>query len=354
MRFSSSMKTSHLENAIVPSVVLADPKIVEAPIEGFIKTGWLRNEGSLPLLIQAPETGINPATWAFNHREWIDIQLLKYGGLLFRGFTVNSVAEFERFVTIFSSELLEYNNRSTPRTRVDGKIFTSTEYPANQPIALHNELSYSNEWPMKIWFFCMESAKKRGETPIADSRVIFKRIKPEIRSRFMQKKVMYVRNYGYGLDLTWQQAFQTERRSEVEIYCRSAGIEFEWIEKDRLRTHQTCQAAAKHPETGEMVWFNQAHLFHVSNLKPEIRESLLSLFKEESLPRNAYYGDGAPIETAVLDEIREIYEKEAVIFPWREGDILMLDNMLAAHGRMPYVGPRSVVVGMAQPFSAQD
>ena len=169
----------------------------------------------------------------------------------------------------------------------------------------------------------------------------------------MQKKVMYVRNYGHGLDLTWQQAFQTESRSEVEIYCRGAGIEFEWIDKDHLRTRQTCQAVAEHPKTGEMVWFNQAHLFHVSNLKPEIRESLLSLFKEESLPRNAYYGDGAPIEAAALDEIREIYEQEAVIFPWREGDILMLDNMLTAHGRTSFVGHRNVVVGMAEPVAAQ-
>ena len=69
------------------------------------------------------------------------------------------------------------------------------------------------------------------------------------------------------------------------------------------------------------------------------------------MPRNAYYGDGSEIEKSVLDEIRELYQQEAVIFPWQEGDVLMLDNMLTAHGRMPFSGLRKVVVGMAEPFS---
>jgi hypothetical protein len=78
---------------------------------------------------------------------------------------------------------------------------------------------------------------------------------------------------------------------------------------------------------------------------------LLSIFREEDLSRNAYYGDGSPIDTSVLDEIRGIYEDEAVIFPWREGDVLMLDNILAAHGRRPFVGARKILVGMAEPFT---
>lgn len=101
-----------------------------------------------------------------------------------------------------------------------------------------------------------------------------------------------------------------------------------------------------------MVWFNQAHLFHISSLKPEVRESLLSMIHEEELPRNAFYGDGSKIESSVIEEIQEIYQQEAILFPWKEGDILMLDNMLVAHGRQPFVGKRKVVVGMAEPFCA--
>jgi alpha-ketoglutarate-dependent taurine dioxygenase len=216
---------------------------------------------------------------------------------------------------------------------------------------MHNEMAYTNSWPLKIWFLCLKAAEQQGETPIADSRQIYNRLNPALRERFAEKKVMYVRNYGTGIDLPWQNVFQTDDKAEVEDYCRQNGIEFEWKADDGLRTRQVCQAVAMHPKTGEMLWFNQAHLFHASSLKPEIYESLISTFKEEDYPRNTYYGDGSPIEPAALAEIRAIYEAEAVIFPWQEGDVLMLDNMLVAHGRQPFTGSRKIVVGMAEPYS---
>lgn len=64
------------------------------------------------------------------------------------------------------------------------------------------------------------------------------------------------------------------------------------------------------------------------------------------LPRNAYYGDGSPIEEDALETIRTAYANETVVFPWQTKDVLLLDNMLTAHGRRPYKGARSIVVGM--------
>jgi alpha-ketoglutarate-dependent taurine dioxygenase len=196
----------------------------------------------------------------------------------------------------------------------------------------------------------MQPAGRGGETPIADSRRVYQLIDPRIKARFIEKQVMYVRNYGDRFDLRWQQVFQTESQAEVEQFCRRAGIECEWRERDRLRTRQRCQAVAAHPVTGEMVWFNQAHLFHVSNLETSIGAALLEEFREEELPRNAYHADGSPLEASMLDEIRRVYSTEAVSFPWKEGDILLLDNMLAAHGRTPFVGSRKMLVGMCEPF----
>ena len=170
----------------------------------------------------------------------------------------------------------------------------------------------------------------------------------------MEKQVMYVRNYGGGLDLRWQQVFQTESRAEVEGFCRRAGIAYEWNGRNGLRTRQRCQAVAAHPETGEMVWFNQAHLFHISNLESSIRTSLLEEFREEDLPRNAYHADGSPLDASMLEEIRHAYRQEAISFAWQEGDVLLLDNMLAAHGRAPFAGNRKVLVGMCEPFLNED
>jgi hypothetical protein len=134
----------------------------------------------------------------------------------------------------------------------------------------------------------------------------------------------------------------------VEDYCRKASIEFEWSNGSRLRTRQIRPAAITLPQTGERVFFNQIQLHHVSCLDSAVRESLLSMLKEEELPRNVYYGDGSAIEDSIVEELGELYRQTSVSFPWRQGDILMLNNMMVAHGRNPYVGERKIVVAMGE------
>jgi alpha-ketoglutarate-dependent taurine dioxygenase len=308
-------------------------------------------EEPLPLVIEPAVEGLDAVEWARDNKALVLRHLREQGAILFRNFQVGE-STFERFMNGLTQEMYEYTFRSTPRREVSKKIYTSTEYPANQSIPLHNEMSYTNRWPMKLWFLCVLPALAGGETPIADSRKVYERIAPGIRDRFAAKGVLYVRNYGEGLDLSWQEVFQTTQRSEVEVFCRSAGIELEWKGDTRLTTRQTCQGVAVHPDTGETVWFNQAHLFHVSSMGEGVQRSLLSVFKEEDLPRNAYYGDGSPIELSVLEEIRRVTEETSIAFPWQQGDLLMLDNMLVAHARKPYTGPRRVLVGMAEPHES--
>ncbi|MCA1991711.1 MAG: TauD/TfdA family dioxygenase, partial [Coleofasciculus sp. S288] len=235
----------------------------------LIKTELIQPEQPLPLVIKPAVDGVNLLAWAANNRELIETKLLHHGGILFRNFKITEVADFEQFIKTISGSLLEYSYRSTPRSQVSGRIYTSTEYPADQFIPLHNEMAYSLNWPMKILFFCVKAADIGGETPIADSRKVFQRLDSKIKEQFIQKKIRYVRNYGEGLDLHWENVFQTSDQSDVEHYCRSAGIELEWKDRGNLRTSQVCQAVATHPKTGEKVWFNQAHLFHVSALKLE-------------------------------------------------------------------------------------
>ncbi|AVH67249.1 taurine catabolism dioxygenase TauD/TfdA [Nostoc sp. 'Peltigera membranacea cyanobiont' N6] len=325
--------------------------IIVSP-EELIKTEFILPGQHLPLIIKPQVNDVNLIAWVANNRDWLETQLFKYGGILFRNFNIKVVTDFEQLIKSISGELIEYSYRSTPRSQVSGNIYTSTEYPAEESIPLHNEMAYARSWPKKICFFCVKAATEGGETPIVDSRKVFQQLDPKIKEQFILKKVMYVRNYGQGLDLQWQNVFQTTNKLEVESYCHHANIEFEWQDESNLKTRQVCQAIATHPRTGEMVWFNQAHLFHISNLKTAVRNSLLSVLKEEDLPRNALYGDGSRIETSVIEEINQIYQQESVTFSWQEGDILMLDNMLAAHGRKPFIGDRKVLVGMAEPYCA--
>lgn len=330
---------------------MAGRKTVKLSTTDLVEKSYLDHEEKFPLVIRPAQEGCNLAAWALSNRAAIEAELLSHGAILFRDFQTHDVAGFEQFVKALTDELLEYHERAAPRSEVSRNIYTSTEYPAEHCIPLHHEMSYSHNWPTKIWFFCLQPAREGGRTPIADDRKVFELIDPKIKERFMQKKVMYVRNFGEGVDLTWQETFQTHDRAVVERYCRESYTEFEWRDNNRLHTRQIRQAVAVHPRTGETVWFNHAHMFHVSNLEPLIRASLLSEFKENELPRNAFYGDGSPIESSVLDEIREVYRNAAITFAWQKGDILMLDNFLSSHGRESFVGPRKILVALAELFT---
>ncbi|MDO7900340.1 TauD/TfdA family dioxygenase [Pseudomonas sp. K1(2024)] len=319
---------------------------------GFNVRPLLPAQGRLPLLVEATEEGVGLLEVFDELKALVDEHLLRDGGVLFRGFQLDGAEAFRQFAARFGHPLLNYEFGSTPRTNVTQGVYTSTEYPAHQSIPLHNEQAYSRDWPMKIWFYSMIAARSGGETPIADSREVYRRVPAHIRERFVSKGLMYVRNFGNGLDVSWEQVFNTEDQDEVEAYCRAHGITCEWKDDGELRTRQVCQAVARHPTTGDMVWFNQAHLFHISNLPPEVRESLLDIVDEEDLPRNVYYGDGTPIEDEVLEQIRAVLDDCMISFPWQEGDVMMLDNMLAAHARSPFEGSRKVIVAMAEGHSA--
>ena len=323
-------------------------KAVSATPQDLVEQSFLEGR-TLPLVIEPARSGVDLVSWAEGSRGFLESNLLKWGGILLRNFQVDSVDRFEQFIATIFGAALEYKERSSPRSTVSGNIYTSTDYPADQHIFLHNENSYAHTWPAKIFFCCHTAPDAGGETPIADVRKVHERIPPEIRQRFEEAGVLYVRNFNELLGLPWQTVFQTGDRQVVEAYCRKAGYEITWGEGNRLQTRRRAPAAIRHPRTEEWIWFNHATFFHVSTLAPAIRHALLAQFGEAELPNNTYYGDGSPIEPEVLDVLRDAYRQESVAFPWRKGDVLMLDNMLVAHGRSPFKGSRKILVGMAEP-----
>ncbi len=314
----------------------------------------LFDDGDLPLLIEPAEGDISLASWGAQNRELIDAKLDHHAGILFRGFGVASTQELQEAIRSSCGDLLEYSDRVQPRSQVDKNVYTSTLYPPDQSIEMHNESSYAFTWALRISFLCLQPALEGGATPVADCRRLLRAIDPEVRARFLEKKVMYVRNFGDGFGITWQEAFGTEDREEMEAFCRRTGVEVEWKEGGRLRTRSVRPAVLTHPRTGDEVWFNAAVSSHISTIESSVREALLQEFAPEDMPKNSFYGDGSEIEAEALAEIRRAYRETSIQFPWQKGDVLLLDNMLAAHGRTPYSGPRKVVVGMARPVSVTD
>ncbi len=312
-----------------------------------VKRTFLQPDQTLPLVLKPETDNIDLPEWAASNKASLADDLLEHGAILFRGFDVQSVAEFEKFASALCPELFgEYGD--LPREGMGGKVYGSTPYPSDETILFHNESSHMHRWPMLIWFYCVRPAEQGGESPIVDCRKIYRALDPAIRQEFENKGLMYVRNFTDALDVSWQDFFHTGNKSAVEDYCRRAGIDFEWTSGNGLRTRQLSPAVVTHPQTGEKVFFNQVQLHHVACLAPAVRASLLSMMKEEDLPRHVYYGDGSPIDDSVMQYLGELYRRVSVKFPWQERDVLMLNNMLVAHSRNPFAGERKIVVALGQ------
>ncbi|MBZ5490664.1 MAG: TauD/TfdA family dioxygenase [Acidobacteriia bacterium] len=308
----------------------------------------------IPLTIQTSIRSLKVDIWVQDNIETVQTLLRQNGALLFRGFDVTGQEDLQNFTKAMGMQLMEYMEGATPRKVLGNSVFTSTEFPPEHAIALHNENSYVMTWPAKICFCCIAAPQDRGETPIGDVRGVLARIDPSVRRRFESKGYMLVRSFSEHLGLPWRQSFHVSTPEELEEYCRRARIEMEWIGPEQLRTRQVRPALLRHPQTGDELWFNHIAFWHASSLEESIRKVLLAEYSEQGLPYNVFYGDGEPIDDSVVTHLREAYEAETVKFPWQRGDILLLDNMRVAHGRSPFSGPRKILVSMGDPFTRTD
>ncbi|MGD0558727.1 MAG: TauD/TfdA family dioxygenase [Streptosporangiaceae bacterium] len=270
------------------------------------------------------------------------------GAVLFRGFDVGGIDGFDGAVRALSGEPLAYTERSSPRSSVKGHVYTSTDYPPGEEIFFHNENSYQTSWPMTLFFHCVQPPRARGATPLSDIRQVLKTIDPSVREEFSRRGWKLVRNFDADFGLSWQEVFGTNDRDEVTRYCAANAIDAEWTAGNRLRTIAVRNAIHRHPGTGDEVWFNHAAFFHLSTFPAELRDGLHELFAEEDLPSNTYFGDSGVIPDDVMEHIRGCYRDASARFDYCEGDVLVVDNMLAAHGREPFTPPREIVVAMAE------
>ncbi|HEX2254146.1 MAG TPA: amino acid adenylation domain-containing protein [Thermoanaerobaculia bacterium] len=303
-----------------------------------------------PLMVRPAAEAVDLAEWVAGNHEVLEARLHEHGAVLFRGFGVDTAERFEAVAKAVAGELFdEYGD--LPHDAVTGKVYTSTPYPPDRTIWFHNESSQLDSWPLRQLFLCVQPALEGGETPLVDCRRIYELLDAEVRDRFERLGVMYVRNYTPGLDVDWRDFFHTSDRAEVEAWCRRSDIACEWKADGGLRTRKVCPAVARHPRTGAKVFFNQIQAHHIACLPEEDRGPLLELFAVEDLPRHVYFGDGSPIPDELVLEIVELYRRNAVTFPWQKGDLVLVDNMLTAHGRYPFAGPRKILVAMGDMVS---
>ncbi|MDR3476413.1 MAG: TauD/TfdA family dioxygenase [Gammaproteobacteria bacterium] len=296
------------------------------------------------------------------HRDVFHRLLLKHGALLFRGFPVASAAQFANFIeNLKLGQFVNYIGGDSPRDKVEDKVYTSTEAPPALLIPLHQELSFMKKHPRHIYFFCEHPPAAQGETIIGDARRMYQAIHPEVRQRFEAKGLQYTSNYYYESKVmqymnkmqrshkSWTEVFETRDRHEVETRCLSNEFEWRWSHNDWLNITQTRPATISHPETAEKVWFNQAHLYDFNPRLlgwPRYVGAKLFYFRPWTRLHEIRHADGSKVARKDLYHILEVLQQETVATPWEKSDVMVLDNILAMHGRAPFKGSRRVLTAL--------
>jgi hypothetical protein len=283
-------------------------------------------------------------SWVADNPDW-EQSFYVHGFLLFRGFGIADTASFEAALDFLMRPASMFTEETSPRSGLSERVFTSTDYPNKFPIQFHHEFSYRRTYPERLAFCCLDPGIAGGATPLADSRKVLEKVPRDVVDRFERLGVMYLRNYG-RLGVSWPESFGTSDKESVSDYCRTQGIQFSW-NGDYLRTWQVAPAVVAHRVTAERAWFNSIVNLNIDGIEPpSVREDMKSVVPPDSLPVNTLYGSGEPVESDVIDMLKQIYQEEATRFDWRKGDVLLIDNVLTAHARDPFEGPRSIIVSM--------
>jgi alpha-ketoglutarate-dependent taurine dioxygenase len=287
--------------------------------------------------------------WAAEHRGALRTAVAEHGSVLVRGLGLRDEPEVGALFGQLTGGLMTEHEAFAPRSPRAGGAYSSTSWPANQPMCMHHELSYALESPGLMLFACLTPPTAGGATGVADAAAVLEALPADLVARFEEHGWLLTRSYNDEIGASFAEAFGTDDRAAVEAYCRAHAIEYEWQPGGGLRTRQRRRAVVRHPVTGQRCWFNQIAFLNEWTLAPEVREYLVDVYGPDGLPFNTWVGNGDPVGEDVVAMLNEVYEACTAREPWQAGDLLLVDNVRTAHSREAYEGPREVLVGMAEP-----
>lgn len=303
----------------------------------------------LPAVIEPRQNAIDAVEWCTHNRVLIRKLLSRHGAVLLRGFHVGSLDNFDRaFQLATSDKIVQYRDKATPRTHLAGNVYTSTEYDCERTIFPHNENSFCIKWPLYIGFYAVLPPVAAGATPLVDCRKVCREIPEILKRRFEANGILYSRRHGRGFGMDWRHSYSVTTLDEMRRYCQDNVMDFRLCDEDVISLKFRRWASVTHPITNEKAWFNHGVFFNVDALEPELKEVFLSCYDESQLPYNTCYGDGTRIEPHVTEQIYGIYMSNRTRFDYRHEDVLIVDNMLVAHGRESYAGQRKICVSMSE------
>ena len=313
----------------------------EAPLHAEVRAGT-------PATVNAAGT-TDPAGWAAGQRDALRDLVTEHGALYVQGLGLRTPADVGAVLRHLADRPATEREAFASRETYAEGVYSSSAWPPSQPMCMHHELSYVDEFPGLMLFACLEAPAEGGATAVADAAAVLEALPTQLTDRLEREGWLLSRSYTNEIGATVAEAFGTDDRSAVEAYCRAHAIDFAWQPYGGLRTRQHRDAVVRHPVSGRRCWFNQAAFLSEWSMAPDMREFLIDEYGADGLPFTTGYGNGDPLTEDVVQLINEVYAANTARQPWQAGDLLIVDNIRTAHSREAYRGPRNVVVAMADP-----
>lgn len=345
--------------------MIGDVKEVEATIPVDAGLGdavmcWKLGDDRPPLFIAAREgkfASLDEAVeWVAGHRQELDGLILKHGGIVLRDFPASSSEDFGRISSCFPQYSGGYQGGAAARRAVSKGVYEATQRTGDQTIPIHQEMFYLRDFPRRIAFFAKKVAEEGGETIIANMRAVTHALPQGIREKLERLGIRNVRNFAAKTGSSeenrlmdkrgWDFAFYADTEEEVEEICRRRHLEPKWHEDGSLTTFNREDAFVSHSDTGEPIYRGGLHLAHFFAGSYDNSGQAAALRASQKYPSGAYFGDGSEMDEGEEKVLGEIVDRFTYQWKWRDGDIMILDNLLTGHGRNPFRGERATEVSL--------
>lgn len=291
--------------------------------------------------------------------------LHEHGVLRVRGLeSVRTARDFSTVISELTPGLRDYVGGTSPRTQIYDKIMTATYTPPSWSIILHQEMAYTSTMPDYISFFCENPADSGGLSTFGDMRLVLDRLNPAVRDRLAGRDLRLGRTLPSpdrvhlkpGVKKPWTEVFDTQDRARVDAIARERGWLAEWMGDDVRLYQELVPAVREHAVTGVPVWCNQAHFFspvcmmrwaEEDGRRADHEELVCANEKHPELMDRIYLDNGDPVSEEDALHVYQVLRDLERGVRLDTTDLLIIDNLLVAHGRTAFDGDRRVLVAIA-------
>lgn len=278
--------------------------------------------------------------WVKENKAELEAELISAGALLFRGFPIDSAETFDAFSAAFEYDNFTYQESLSNAVRINftERVFTANEAPKEAEIYLHHEMAQTPIYPSKLFFFCQAAADEGGATPLCRSDALFSELAKQdqqLADDFEQKGLKYTTTMPGADDAksaqgrSWKSTLSVQTVEEAETKLKELGYSWVWNEDGSLGATTPVLPAVMERENGRKVFFNQLIAAYMG--WKGVRENPASAIT---------FGDGSHIPKEGLELVNSLAAQFTFDMAWQDGDVAIVDNYMAMHGRRPYSGDR--------------